>query len=214
MKAKTQLLTGVALLIAGLGAAAVAQVNVVPSVGLQTGYLGKATYSAVWVGLVSGTTATDVVCISGSSTKLIKLLNLKLSGSATTSTTLPITILHRGSLDTTGTAATGTANPANTIAKRDQTDGAASATLISYTANPTINDSSPTYYDSQQISLAPTTAATVQVPIYFDWSKDIENLVKPPTIALGTTTGQICANFNSTTVGGNVLTGSISWTEE
>src|SRR5215472_15653827 len=107
MKVKTELLGGVALLIAGLGAVAEAQVNVVPQVGLQTGYLGKATYSAVWIGLVSGTTATDVVCISGSSTKLVKLLNLKLSGSAATAVTVPVTILRRGSLDTTGTVATG-----------------------------------------------------------------------------------------------------------
>jgi hypothetical protein len=210
---KKLLLGGVALMIAGAGVVAVAQVNVVPQVGVQSGYIGKATYSATWIGLVPGTTATDVMCISGSASKVIKLASIKFSGSST-AVTLPITILRRTALDTTGTAASTTANPANTISKRDVNDATATATLISWTANPTINDTSPTYIDSQQLSLSLTTAATVQVPVYFDWSKDVENLLKPPTIASGATATAICANFNGVSVGSGVLTGSITWTEE
>ena len=193
--------------------AALGQVNVVPQQGLVTSYLPKTTYSAIWVGLVPAASATDVVCISGSSTRTVKLMSVKISGTATTAINLPMTILHRVSLDTGGTAGTTTANPANTIGKRDQTTGAATATLISYTANPTINDTSPTYYDSMYVNIA-TSAALGQVT-GFDWASGIENLLAPPTIAAGTTTGQICLNLNASSIGAaGTTTGSITWTEE
>ena len=153
------------------------------------------------------------ICIAGSATKTIKVQSITLSGSAGTTLSLPVTVLRRTSLDTAGTAASTTANPANTISKRDVGAPTATATLISYTANPTINDTSPTYIDSAQLAVSLTTMATVSIPVRFDWSKDIENFLQPPTITQGVT-GQICVNLNATSLASGLLTGSITWTEE
>lgn len=203
-----------ALGLLALGASAVAQVNVVPQTGVTTNYLARQTYSAVFIGLAPAASTTDLLCISGSSTKLIKLLSIKISGSAGTTLSLPVTILRRTSLDTGGTAASTTANPANTIGKRDLSNGTATATLIGYTANPTIVDTSPTYIDSAQLAVSLTTMATVSIPTIFDWAKDVENFVQPPTIAKNSTAVQICANLNATSLASGLLTGSITWSEE
>jgi hypothetical protein len=208
---KKLLLSAVASLT--LVGAASAQVNTVPQVGLTTGYLPKVTYSAIWVGLVPAASATDVVCISGSSSRTVRLDSISISGTATAAINLPATILRRVALDSGGTAGTTTANPANTIGKRDLNFPTATATLISYTANPTINDSSPTYIDSQYVNIA--TAATLGSASIFNFARDIENQLQVPTIAAGSTAVQICLNLNGTSIGaGGTTTGSVVWTEE
>lgn len=189
-----------------------AQVNVVPQVGVTTGYIAKTTYSAAFIGLVPAASVTDFLCISGSATKTVRLQNIKLSGTAGTLITIPVTLLRRVSLDTGGTAASTTANPANTISKRDVGYPTATAVPISYTANPTINDTSPTYIDSVNLTLGTTAAATVVVPAYFDFAKDNENLLLPPTLV--GTAAQMCVNGNATSPSSGLLTGSITWTEE
>lgn len=202
------------LALAALPGAAFAQVNVVPQPGVTFGYVPKTTYSAAFFALVPAASATDVVCISGSSSKTIRLQRIVLTGSAGTAVNVPVNIVRRTSLDSGGTPASTTANPANTIAKRDTTSGTATATLISYTANPTINDSSPTYLDSGVLSLPLTSTAGLTNPLVFDWSRDITNLMQVPSIASGSTTGQICANFTAVSISSGVVNGSITWTEE
>lgn len=208
---KRSLLSALGLL--ALGTSAFAQVNVVPQVGVTTAYLGKQTYSAVFIGLAPASTTTDLICISGSATKSITLRQIKISGSAGTTLSLPVTLLHRASLDTGGTAASTTANPANTISKRNSTNGAATAVLISYTANPTIVDTTPTYIDSIQLAVSLTTMATVSIPAVFDWTNNNVGLLQPPFIPKNTTE-QVCVNLNSTSLASGLLTGSITWTEE
>ncbi len=190
--------------------AAFAQVNVVPQVGVTSGYIGKQTFSAAFIGLVPAASTTDLICIAGSATKTIKLQNLTVSGSGT-AISIPATLLRRASADTGGTAASTTANPANTISKRDTTFGAATATLISYTANPTIVDTSPTYIDSQQLGVAATTVGIINPPTVFQFGRDDMNLLAPPT--LRGVAQQICLNLNATSATA-LLTGSLTWTEE
>lgn len=189
-----------------------AQVGTVPQVGLTTGYLARTTYSAGFIGLVPAASATDVVCLAGSASKTIRLQSIKLSGTAGTLVTLPVTLVRRIAVNTGGTAASTTANPANTIAKRDVGSPTAAAVPIAYTANPTITDSAPTYIDSVNLTLPVTTAGTVVVPTLFDFAKDVENFLQPPTIAGAAS--QLCLNFNAVSVTSGLLTGAITWTEE
>ena len=138
-----------AALAALMSTSALAQVNFTPQSGITAGYYAKQTYSSAFFGLVSAASATDVICITGSASKVVRLVDIKVSGTGTAAT-FPITVLRRATADTGGTAATTTANPGVTtqIASRDTGQGlntAATATLISYTANPTINDTSPVY---------------------------------------------------------------------
>src|SRR5258705_3594725 len=99
-------------LVGALAAPAAAQVNVVPQVGLTTAYLGRQTYSAGFIGLVPAASATDVICLAGSATKTVKLQNIRLSGTASTLVTLPVTLVRRVTVATGGTASNNNAHPA------------------------------------------------------------------------------------------------------
>lgn len=211
---KRILLSALGLL--ALGNAALAQVNAVPQVGLTTGYLAKTTYSSAFFGLVPASSATDLVCIAGSATKTIRVDRIAIGGTAGTLVAAPIQVVRRATADTGGTAATTTANPGVTtqIASRDtgqSLNTAASAVLISYTANPTINDSAPVYIDSLMLVLNLTSTASPQDTI-FDWSRDIENNVQTPT--LRGAAQQLCVNLAAVSISSGVVNGSITWTEE
>lgn len=201
------------LLGAAFFAALPALAQPVPQVGVTWGYVPKQTYSAAFIGLVPAASATDLVCIKGSATKTVVVRSIRLSGTAGTLVTLPVTLLRRASADTGGTAASTTANPANTISKRDTTNATATAVPISYTANPTIGDTSPTYIDSQSLTLNVTgTTAAAVVPLVFDFGKDMVNLNQAPV--LRGTAQQLCLNLNAISVSSGVLNGSLTWTEE
>jgi hypothetical protein len=135
-----------------------------------------------------------------------------LSGTAGTLVSLPVTLIRRVSVATGGTAASTTANPTNTISARDTNNGTATAIPISYTAVPTITDSSPTYLDSAELTLPVTTAGTVSTPLVFDYGRDLHSLVQAPT--LRGTAAQLCLNLNTVSVSSGLLNGSITWTEE
>lgn len=205
-------------LVLGLGVAsatllpAFAQVNSVPVPGTVINFLPKQTYSASFFGLVPPASATDVVCIAGNANKTIRLLQVRLQGTAGTLVTLPVNLVRRVSLDTGGTAGTTTANPANTISSRDTNNGASTAVLVSYTAVPTIVDTSPTYLDSGILTLPTTAAGTVTNPMILDYGRDLHALMQAPTIR--SATGQLCLNLNAVSVSSGVLNGSITWSEE
>lgn len=202
----------IALLAGALAALAVpaAAQNTVPQVGVTSGYIAKATYSAAFIGLVPAAATTDLVCLTGSATKTVKLQSINLSGSGT-AISIPVTLLRRATADTGGTAAGTTANPANTISKRDSNFATATAVPIAYTANPTINDTSPTYIDSQQLGVAATTVGIINGTTRFDFGSDGVNLRAPPT--LRGAAQQICINLNGTSATA-LLNGSLTWTEE
>lgn len=204
-----KLLLGLALI---LGVTSAQAQNNVPQVGVTFGYVPKATYSAGFIGLVPVASATDVICLAGSATKIIKVTMIRLSGTAGTLVSLPVTLVRRAAVNTGGTAASTTANPANNISKRDTTQATASAVPISYTANPTITDSSPTYLDSAELTLPTTAAGVVSLPLVFDYGKDLANLNAPVT--LRGAAQQVCLNFNGVSVSSGLLNGSLTWTEE
>jgi hypothetical protein len=199
----------------GLLAPAFGQVNTVPQIGLTTGYLPKATYSSSFVGLVPPASATDEVCITGSATKVVRVVRMVIGGSAGTAVQVPVLAVRRVTADTGGTLATTTANPGVTtqIASRDTSQApntAATAVLASYTAVPTINDTAPVYIDSQVMGL--TVATVVPVVAVFDWGRDIENNIQVPT--LRGAAQQLCLNFNTVSISSGVLSGQVTWTEE
>lgn len=201
-------LGGVALLATLFPAAA--QVNTVAAPGVASGFIQKVTYSAVFIGLVPAASTTDLVCIAGSATKTVKLQSINISGSGT-AISVPVTLLRRASVNTGGTAGSTTANPANTISKRDTDYPTASATLIAYTANPTIVDSAPTYIDSQQMGVVATTVGVINSTTRFEFGNDNSSLLAPPT--LKGVAQQLCLNLNATSATA-LLSGSLTWTEE
>jgi len=194
-----------------LTGAALAQINSVPQVGVISGILKKSTYSAVALALPPAASATDIACIAGSSTKIVIVRRVTVTGTAGTLVTAPFTMVRRTSVDSGGTAATTTANWANTISQRDSSDAAASATLISYSANPTINDTSPTYIASAHLTIPVTSAGTVTNPIVWEFDTPF-SFVKG--VVLRGAAQQACINLNGVSVSSGLLHISIDWTEE
>lgn len=208
MNRKIALLAVAGLTLSGV---AFAQVNVVPQVGLITSILKKSSYSAVALALPPAASATDIACIAGSSTKTVIVRRITITGSAGTLVTAPFTLLRYTTADSGGTAATTTANWANTISKRDTNDAAATATLISYSANPTINDSSPTYIASSHLTVPVTSAGTVTRPLVWDFDTPF-SFVKG--VILRGPSQQACINLNAVSISSGLLHISIDWTEE
>lgn len=195
----------------GLLAPAIAQVNVVPQVGLVTSYLPKATYSAGFIGLVPAASATDIVCIAGSASRTIKVQKFVLSGSAGTLVTVPVALYKHTAANTGGTLAGTTANPANNIGLHDSQQVAATAGLVSYTANPTIGAAGP-ILTAASLTLPVTSAAVVSAPLVIDFGAGNANLLAP--LVLRGTAQQACLNLTGVSVSSGVLSGSITWTEE
>lgn len=187
------------------GVGGVPQVGVISAVNNQ-----QQTYTAGFIGLVPAASATDTVCIAGSATKTIAVTRIQLSGTAGTLVSLPVTLVRRTSVDTGGTAASTTANPANNIAKHDTNNATATAVPISYTAVPTIVDSSPTYLQTANLTLPVTSAGTSIAPI--DWRYGNIATGEQPLILRGAA-AQLCLNLNAVSVSSGVLTGSITWYE-
>lgn len=187
-------------------------VNAVPQQGVITAISNQLpTYTAGFIGLVPPASATDTICLAGSATKTIALTRVQLSGSAGTLVSVPITMVRRVTVATGGTAASTTANPANTIAKNDTSNATATAVPISYTAVPTITDSSPTYLRSQSLTLPVTSAGTSIAPI--DWQFGPHISQGTQAAILRGIAAQFCLNFNTISVSSGVLNGSLEWTE-
>ena len=206
---KYLLLSGALLL--GLGVFASAQVNVVPSVGTISAVVKQNTYSAVSIGLVPASAATDIFCISGSATRSIGIKQITISGTAGTLVSLPLTLLHRAKLDTGGTAATTTALPV--AFPLFSTEPAATATLTAYTANPTINDSSPGYVRTSVLSLNTTSALVSPAPLLWYAGEQLALFARSIDIPAGATTEQYCVNANAVSVSSGVVNIDILWVE-
>ncbi|GHO99544.1 hypothetical protein KSF_095920 [Reticulibacter mediterranei] len=94
---------------------------------------GKATYSAAKVGLVPAGSATDIFTITGSASKIIRVTHIEITATTTSATpaALDVLLLKRSAANTGGTS-TGSPTPV----PHDSTNAAVSATVLSYTANP------------------------------------------------------------------------------
>lgn len=189
---------------------AAAQVNTVPQVGVVSAVQKFATYSATSIGLVPASSATDVFCISAAASKSVSIKQITVTGTAGTLITVPITIVRRASLDTGGTPATTTALPV--AAANYSTDPASTATLIAYTANPTLVDSSPGIFRSEVTSFNVTSALVASPSLRFQWGESISWFSHALNILKGTTQ-QVCVNLNTTTILSGVLNISITWVE-
>lgn len=201
-------------LLLGLLATASAQcisvggVNTVPQPGVTC--LSEPTvdtYAATGVGIAPAASATDIACLTGSATKVIRLQRIRVSGTAGTLITVPVLITKHASANTGGTAATGTALPVPY--PLDSTDATVSATATAYTANPTIADSTPGIIAAATLSLNTTTALVGQGELTFDWMTRL--YAEAPT--LRGIAQQICVNLNATSPSSGLVNVSFVWTE-
>lgn len=163
----------------------------------------KKTYSASRAGFVTTTNPTDILTISGSDTKLIKILYIHLSATQTNSGFVEMAIIKRNSANSGGTTET-LINVAH-----DSEDDNATAIVKIYTTNATAlgNSVGRIYSEKSFIPSGNSSAPGASSHI------DFQNLLGKP-ITLHGSSEILCVNFNGATVSGANFVPTIVWTEE
>lgn len=186
-------------------------VNYNPVVGVNCANVRRDTYVGQMLGLIPAAGATDFYCIDASASRTITIRRVTLSGTATAIQTPVVSMIRRNTLDTGGTAGTtpfitafNSANPTST------------ATVIYYTANPTITDStSHQTIRASVLTLTPTTAAAgdINTPLTWEFGTSVDAYNQGAVLAKGSTQ-QFCLNWGAATTAGNSVNGTVEWTEE
>lgn len=161
----------------------------------------KLTYSCSGVGFVPVSGATDVFEINNSAgTKTIKVTRIEFSASAGTAVLLPVTLIKRSTLNSSGTSTTPTITP------HSSGDAAATGVVKVYTANPTVG----------------STAGNVRTAVY---NAPISgNLASPLVWEFGTRAStkaitlaanqSLCVSLGATAISSGLAYISVEFTEE
>lgn len=157
-----------------------------------------ATYSAAASGFTIAATATDIFNITGSVSKTIRVLRMRLTGTTTSGS--PITV--SSVLVKRSTANTGGTRVSATVVPNDSSFPSGTASVGHYTANPTVGTSVGNI-SSYRITFNQTGITSGSV--LWDFSNQ--------PITLRGTSEQLCLNFSSTSVTGSRLSISIEWQE-
>lgn len=189
---------------------AVGGVNSVPAPGINC--LSEptvATFAASGYGVVPAASATDIACITGSATKVVRVQSVRVSGTAGTLVSLPVLLTKHTVANTGGTAAVTTALPVpvsldTTVA----TTASATATTTAYTANPTV-DATAVTIDALVTSFNVTSALVNGSQALFDFRS--RNFMTPPV--LRGIAQQVCVNLGAISVSSGLLTIAFTWTE-
>lgn len=170
-----------------------------------------ASYGATGVAIVAPATPTDVSCITGAAGTVVRVQRVVVSATITTQVVVPVLLTKHASANSGGTAGTTTQLPVSY--KMDSSNATGAATLTSWTANPTINDSAPGIIASGLLVMtkADGTNGAVSPMTLFDFS-EATYAQKPILRGIAQ---QLCVNLNGTaaTMTGNLINISYYWTE-
>src|SRR6266700_4893749 len=165
----------------------------------------KATYTYLITATAPYATPTDWVVLRGSSSKLVKVVRTSFVGFATAATNILYTYKTHSIADTGGTSTT----PA--IIQRDSLDPAPTASILLYSAAPTIN-ASAIIVENVWFALAGTmaTASSLPVPRVAEYSLGAYE----PWVLHGVAQ-EFAINFAGAAIpAGGLYTYEITWTEE
>lgn len=167
----------------------------------------KATYSASISDLVSVASATDLFTITGSATKTVKILEIRITATQPTAAFQDILLIKRSTDNTGGTSTSPTRVP------HDSTNPAATATINAYTANPALGVAVGTIRSSKLMinAAVPSNAATstAQIPLLFDFGN------RPgQALTLRGTSEVLAVNLNGQTIVTSSFDIYVEWTEE
>jgi hypothetical protein len=170
----------------------------------------KTTYSATATGLVPGSTPTDIFTITGSSTKTIRVTDIKITATqATVAAIIDILLVKRSAANSGGTSTAATA------VSHDSSSAAATATVLAYTANPTSLGAAVGTIRSTKMVVTVASPGTAQAAVAsFPVIWDFGNRPSQAIVLRGT--AQVLAiNLNAVSLGS---TGSfdihLEWSEE
>jgi len=163
----------------------------------------KQLYSATVNNLTPPATPTDMVTITGSSTKTIRVLAIELFPSQTLSGTNTFFIIKRSAADSGGTSTS------PTIVPHDSGNAAATAVVRQYTVNPSLGAAVGTLYTAKVTT--PAAGALVQDGYIFDFVK----MAIDSGIVLRGTTEVLALNFNGAALpGGLNINANVIFLEE
>lgn len=163
----------------------------------------KATYSAAALNVTSAATATDIFTIFGSGTKTMRVLEMGMSGVQTTASDVIVQLIKRSTANTGGTSSSATNVP------HDSNNTAATATVLSYTANPTALGASMGTIRAGRLFVPPAGANSAAETLVFTFGNGPGQAI----VLRGTAQG-LCVNLNSTTTIGGSFSFWVTWTEE
>lgn len=158
------------------------------------------TYSATSIFTVAAS-PTDVFTITGSGTKTVKILYLKYIATKTANGFADVYLIRRSSANTGGTSTTLTAG------RHDTNNAAATAVVRSYTANPSALGTTVANLFSHRYFYSGLSVVGESLVYNFD------NGSMQPITLLGTSE-VLAVNLNSTTISGNSISISVTWSEE
>lgn len=160
----------------------------------------KDTFSACALAFTAANSATDIFTITGSASKTIRVTKIEITASQTTAGSNNVVVLKRSTANSAGTSTT------LTNVKHDSNNASATATVRSYTANPTTGTLVGNIrVDKMQIATALLTSQVI--------THDFGNRPSQSIVLRGT--GEVLAiNLNATTITGNNFNIFIEWTEE
>ena len=164
-----------------------------------------ATYSASNGPFTVAASPTDVFTITGSATKVVRIRQIYFSASATNASSANFFLIKRSTANTGGTSTVRPAVPS------DSDDGAATAEVRTYTANPTLGTAVGTLRSYKLVVPQNTPLGSASNgplnEIYFG-----NNSQK--AITLRGTSEVLALNMNGVTLTGNSFCVFIEWTEE
>ncbi len=153
--------------------------------------------------LVSTAGATDIWALQGSSSKIVRLQTLNVSGESSTNVIVDTLLIKRSSPDTGGVFTT----PA--IVPHDSTNPPATAVVRAYTTNPTLG-STVGIVRGEHIMFAGAAAPNLAInPLVFDFS-----LYDGQTPCLRGSSESFCINLSGAVMGAGNVTVDAQWTEE
>jgi hypothetical protein len=184
------------------GTANVTMLTSQPAMFVHNVQAAYAAYDASVIGLVPQAAATDIACLSNSSTKKVAITKITVSGIATAATVADIVVVKRSTNNTGGTSAVATNVP------RDSLNPTATGVLTSWTANPAALGTLAGTVDAQKLTLPTSAGAAAYVP----FSVEFSGIFTQPKTIRGTEA--YCINYNGQTIGGNSLNVHFAWVEQ
>lgn len=160
-----------------------------------------ATYAASETNISPAVTPTDVFTITGSATKTIKIRRIEFSGLQTTTGNISVLLIKRSTANTGGTSAALTSVPL------DSTMAAATATCLSYTANPTLGTAVGTVLSGKVMIPSATSTGLSSRTLYL-------NLATPGPIVLRGVAQVLSINLAAVSLVGGSLSCTFEWTED
>lgn len=161
----------------------------------------KNTYRATIVNLAGGASVTDLLTVTGSATKTIRIRKIVLQAVAGANQVIDVVLIKRSTADTGGTSTSVTMVPV------DSNDAAATAVVTAYTANPTLGTTVGNV-DARKAFLPGSNNGPTE-PTIFDFG---DNASK--AIVLRGTAEQLAINLNGLNVASDTYNITVDETEE